>query len=55
MDMADSHTIGYLLFAWLPFHFYADVCNEIEDPQSAGALLFVLYSIGVALCFACSV
>jgi adiponectin receptor len=49
-----SHTIGCLLFAWLPFHFYANVYNKIENPQPAEALLFVLYFIGVALCFACS-
>lgn len=49
-----SHTIGCLLFAWLPFHFYGNVYSEIENPQPLEALLFVLYFVGVALCFACS-
>ena len=32
----------------------ANVYSEIANPLSIEALLFVLYFIGVALCFACS-
>ncbi|KAL1589725.1 hypothetical protein WHR41_01655 [Cladosporium halotolerans] len=49
-----SHTIGSLLFAWLPYHFYANVYQEVDNSQPIDALLFVLYFTGVALCFACS-
>ncbi|KAI4721283.1 mPR-typeG-protein-coupled receptor [Aureobasidium sp. EXF-10727] len=49
-----SHTLGAALFAILPFHFYYTLYRHIEDAQLIDAIVFVLYFIGVAICFTCS-
>ena len=49
-----SQVIGCILFAWLPVHFYGTVYKEIDHPQPVDAVLFILYFLGVAVCFGCS-
>ncbi|THW60781.1 mPR-typeG-protein-coupled receptor [Aureobasidium pullulans] len=49
-----SHTFGAALFALLPFHFYYTLYQQTQDAQPIDAIVFILYFIGVAICFICS-
>lgn len=49
-----SHTFGAALFAILPLHFYYTLYQNVHDAQPMDAVVFLLYFIGVAICFACS-
>lgn len=49
-----SHAIGSALFAWLPFHFYTTVYQEVQGARPIDAVLFTVYFLAVAACFACS-
>ncbi|GAB7365418.1 hypothetical protein MBLNU230_g6496t1 [Neophaeotheca triangularis] len=49
-----SHTVGAALFAWLPVHFYTTTYQKATDPEPTEAVLFTLYFLGVAICFASS-
>ncbi|KAH0344239.1 mPR-typeG-protein-coupled receptor, partial [Aureobasidium melanogenum] len=49
-----SHTFGAALFAILPLHFYYTLYQNVRDAQPMDVVVFLLYFLGVAICFACS-
>ena len=49
-----SHVIGCILFLFFPAHFYYNFYQHVKDARVIDAVLFIVYFLGVAICFACS-
>lgn len=50
-----SHSIGAIIFSIiLPFHFYTTLYQAVPEAQPLDGVVFLIYFVGVAACFACS-
>ncbi|KAK3050667.1 hypothetical protein LTR09_008033 [Extremus antarcticus] len=48
------HTLGSLLFLRFPLHFWITLFSRTEGATPGDAMVFIIYFLGVAVCFACS-